>query len=158
MDDEKIEQVTRQKGLLTEDQIEMVREAIREAAEQGEELSFFDAAVRLDLLTDLEAEEALKEAELEISTCETEDISGAIAGEPSAADEGDGNGQDEQAVASAAESDAGDEIPESEAVTDRHEVPEEQAVPAVQKPPYAAIAVGMVILIIFVILAAVFNR
>jgi len=158
MDDERIEQVARQRGLLTEDQIEKVRQAVREAADQGEELSFLDAALRLDLLSRDEAEEVLKEAELEISTCETEEISRAIAPQPSAADEEDESGQHQQAVESASEAGMDGEDAESETITDRQEAPEVQSMPQAQRPPYAAIAVGVAILIIFVILAAVFNR
>ena len=80
MDDETIEQAVRQEGQLTEEQIEAVREAIREAAEQGEELLFLEAAVRKELLTEEPAATIRKEAELQVSTSETEDISEVMPG------------------------------------------------------------------------------
>ncbi len=147
MHDEKIEQLARQKELLTEDQIEAVRDEIREAADGGEELSFVDAAVRKDLLTAEQAEALQKEAEQEISTSETEDISGAIGGEPAAQDEAEHTGE------SAAEGPAPAEE-EDQAASET----EEQAAQEPQKQPYLAIAIGIAIVIALITLVAIFNR
>ena len=82
-DDEKIEQVARRKGLLTVEQIESVNQAIREAEGRGEKLSFLEAAVQKHFLYTFQADQLREEAEKEIATSETEDISEAIPGQAS---------------------------------------------------------------------------
>jgi len=170
MDDEKIEQVVREKELLTEDQIETVRDALRRAAEDEQELSFLDAAVQEGLLSGGEAEDIRKEVEQEISTCETEDISGAIPAEPggprldeqpAAAEALAGRpAAEEEQLREAVKPETGEELGESEVPTDRHEVPDTEEQPAAKthKPPYASIAIGTLILIALIVLVAIFNR
>ena len=84
-DDERIEQLARQKGFLNDEQVESVRQEIRDAADRGEQLSFLDAATRTNVLYTYQAEQLREEAEKEVSSAETQDISEAIPGQVSEA-------------------------------------------------------------------------
>jgi hypothetical protein len=159
MDDESIEQAVRQGGLLTEEQIEQVREAVGRAADQDEDLSFLDAAVREKVLTEYQAEDIRKQAEREISTSETEDISEAIpAGLPEA-----------EEAPPTSEADAADETGEPESDEDAaatQELPEPADAPETEGEALAAadklsplpIVIGIAALIILIILVAILNR
>jgi len=152
-DDERIEQIVRDKALLTSEQIEQVREAIRQAAERGTELSFLAAAKEKGLLGDAQAEDVRQEAEREISTSETQAVTDE-AGVPSP-----------DAAASDADKEATREVPagpegEAKPADAAAAAPEAAAQPqaARQKPPLSTIVIGIVVLIALTILVAILNR
>ena len=78
VDDDRIEQLAKQKNFLNDELIEQVRQEIRNAADRGEQLSFIDAALRTHLLNDFQANHLKQQADREVSGLETEDISAAL--------------------------------------------------------------------------------
>jgi len=78
VDDDRIEQLAKQKSFLNDELIEQVRQEIRNAADRGEQLSFIDAALRAHLLNDFQANLLKQQADREVSGLETEDISAAL--------------------------------------------------------------------------------
>ncbi|HUT56401.1 MAG TPA: hypothetical protein VNA25_00845 [Phycisphaerae bacterium] len=78
VDDDRIEQLAKQKNFLNDELIEQVRQEIRNAADNGEQLSFIDAALRRHLLNDYQASLLKQQADREVSGLETEDISAAL--------------------------------------------------------------------------------
>jgi len=163
MDDERFEQVLRGKEMLSDKQIEAVKEEVRKAADRGEELSFLDAAVRMCLLTDEQAAQACREADREVSTSETQDISEAIAAEeePPAGHEAEqpaGREEGEAPEAGSGETAEADQAETTKASVASSEQGEARPAAEAGKPPYAAIAIGILVLVALVILAAILNR
>jgi len=188
VDDETIEQKIREKNLLTDDQIESVHQAIRDAAAADEELSFIDAAVRLNLMSAEAAAGVQAEADREISSAETGEISGELAGsgtqeeqagEPgtSADSEQDTEGhpvEGEQAAAGEQAEAESAEVPssheqasgEQDVKTENAEaasesggtISVEESKPAKQTVPLVPLILGAAVLIALIVIVAVLNQ
>jgi|GEM_PF-2713275 len=170
MEEQRLEQIIRDNNLLDNEQMEAARSEMRDAADRGEDISLLDAAVKKGLLTQDQADEVNREADLEVSTSETQDISEALPSEQEP--EPSGEEADQEPVQAAEETDGeektadSDQAETTEASIAGEEVPQQveqaQTEAATQeektKPPYTAIAVGLLILIALIILGVIFNR
>jgi len=169
MEEERLEQIIRDNNLLDNEQMEAARSEMRDAADRGEDISLLDAAVKKGLLTQDQADEVNREADLEVSTSETQDISEALPSEQEA--EPSGEEADQEPAQAAEETDGeektadSDQAETTEASIAGEEAPQEEqaqteaaARAEKTKPPYTAIAIGLLILIALIILGAIFNR
>jgi len=172
MEEERLEQIIRDNNLLDNEQMEAARSEMRDAADRGENISLLEAAVKKGLLTQDQADEVNREADFEVSTSETQDISEALPSEQEPEPSGE---EADQEPAQPAEENTGeektaaadsDQAETTEASIAGEEVPQQveqaQTEAATQeektKPPYTAIAIGLLILIALIILGAIFNR
>ena len=169
MEEERLEQIIRDNNLLDNEQMEAARSEMRDAADRGENISLLEAAVKKGLLTQDQADEVNREADFEVSTSETQDISEALPSEQEP--EPSGEEADQEPAQAAEETDGeektadSDQAETTEASIAGEEAPQEeqaQTEAAAQaektKPPYTAIAIGLLILIALIILGAIFNR
>lgn len=170
MEEERLEQIIRDNNLLDNEQMEAARSEMRDAADRGENISLLEAAVKKGLLTQDQADEVNREADFEVSTSETQDISEALPSEQEP--EPSGEEADQEPAQAAEETDGeektadSDQAETTEASIAGEEVPQQveqaQTEAATQeektKPPYTAIAIGLLILIALIILGAIFNR
>ena len=115
IDDDRIEQLAKQKNFLNDELIEQVRQEIRNAADNGEQLSFIDAALRRHLLNDYQASLLKQQADREVSGLETEDISAALP--PGIAADRDDLGEETGAAPPETTPVAASESPEGELAT-----------------------------------------
>ena len=171
MEEERLEQIIRDNNLLDNEQMEAARSEMRDAADRGENISLLEAAVKKGLLTQDQADEVNREADFEVSTSETQDISEALPSEQEPEPSGE---EADQEPAQPAEENTGeektaaaeaDQVETTEASIAGEEAPQEEqaqteaaARAEKTKPPYTAIAIGLLILIALIILGAIFNR
>ena len=149
-DDDTIIQIARDRQLLSDQQIEAALEEIRNAADAGEEIAFLDAAVRRNLLSPEQARQLREEADKAISTAETEEIQPAL---PADSEIDTAPHEPEPPSEVAAGQPAAPATGEQPAATSAGGVAGAQ-----QKPLQIAMLVGLAVLIILTILAAILNR